>query len=455
MGVIEQDKVVRPMTFQVVKTKAEQAILEHFACVEGTLPGNADLAKVRREAIGRFASVGLPHRRVEEWKYTDLRNLVKEAATPAPAALKTKAVDLNKALGALCGHECYRVTFVDGQLDRSLSTLKGLPAGLTITPLAEALVSGDKAVAGRLEAEGERSVLATLNAAFVTDGALVRVGAGTSLDKPIELVFLTSSAEPHAVSLRNEIEIGKGARATLVEVHVGLPGSSDAGQVNAVTSVAVDDTAAFTHVKVADQRPKAVHLWSLFARLGKGSNYRPFQLTMGGGVTRNEISVTYGGESGSLDLSGIFLGRGSAHIDTTLVVDHAVPRCQSRELFKGVLDGEAHGIFQGKIIVRPDAQKTDGKQMAQALMLSPDAEFSSKPELEIYADDVVCGHGSTAAELDDDLMFYLRSRGIPAAEARALLIESFIGEAVERIEADEVREAVRAEALRWLRVNLA
>ena len=162
---------------------------------------------------------------------------------------------------------------------------------------------------------------------------------------------------------------------------------------------------------------------------------------------RNHLAATFAGEGGKLDLAGCFLGRDAEHIDTTLVVDHAVPGCTSRELVKGVLADRARGVFQGKVIVRPDAQKTDGKQMAQALMLSEDAEFDSKPELEIFADDVVCGHGSTAAQLDDDMLFYLRSRGIPLAEARALLIESFVGEVFDKLEDEQLREALSAIAM--------
>ena len=184
--------------------------------------------------------------------------------------------------------------------------------------------------------------------------------------------------------------------------------------------------------------------------VGAGASYRAFQFTSGTAVARNGVDVTFKGEDAKIDVSGAFLARGSEHIDSTLVIDHAVPGCESRELFKGVLDDEARGIFQGKVIVRPDAQKTDGKQMAQVLMLSPNTEFDSKPELEIYADDVVCGHGSTSADLDEDLLFYCRSRGIPEPQARALLIESFVGEALEKVEAEDVREALTELARAWL-----
>ena len=189
---------------------------------------------------------------------------------------------------------------------------------------------------------------------------------------------------------------------------------------------------------------------SRLATLGKAATYHAFQLTAASALVRNNLFVTFKGEGAKLDISGSFLGRGAEHIDTTLVVDHAVPRCESRELFKGVLADHAHGIFQGKVIVRPDAQKSDGKQMAQVLMLSQDAEFDSKPELEIHADDVVCGHGSTAAEIDEDLLFYMRSRGIPFAEARALLIESFIGEAIDKVEDERLRAALAGIATRRL-----
>ncbi len=222
-------------------------------------------------------------------------------------------------------------------------------------------------------------------------------------------------------------------------------------QANTVTSISIDDKADVTHVKLVCERDAGVHLSTLHAGVGADANYRPFQMTAGAGLVRNDIEIKYKGEGAKLDLSGVFLGRRTNHIDTTLVVDHAVPRCVSRELFKCVLDDTARGIFQGKVVVRPHAQKTDGKQMAQALMLSPDAEFDSKPELEIYADDVVCGHGSTAAEIDEDLLFYCRSRGIALKDARAMLIDSFIGEAIDKVEHVGVREALRAKATEWLR----
>jgi Fe-S cluster assembly protein SufD len=243
--------------------------------------------------------------------------------------------------------------------------------------------------------------------------------------------------------------IGEGAEALLLETHVGLGEAPH--QTNTVLELAVRDGARLAHIKMIGEGTASTHVGTAIAALGAKVDYRSFQFTSSTALTRNQMFVTFEGEGSTIDLSGAFLGRGSEHTDTTLLVDHAVPRCTSRELFKGVLDDRARGVFQGKIIVRPDAQKTDGKQMAKALMLSPDAEFDSKPELEIYADDVICGHGSTAAEIDHDLLFYCRSRGIPLSEARALLIEAFIGEALEKIELEPVREALAAIAHDWLR----
>ncbi len=201
---------------------------------------------------------------------------------------------------------------------------------------------------------------------------------------------------------------------------------------------------------VINNQDGSIHLGRTVARLGANANYRPFQLVTGEGLTRNDLNVTFRGQHSSFDLGAAQLLRGRGHADVTLVVDHAVPHCTSRELVKNVLGDQSRGVFQGKVIVRPDAQKTDGKQMAQALMLSPDAEFDSKPELEIYADDVVCGHGSTVAEIDPELVFYLQSRGIPRATAQAMLIESFVGEAIDKAEPEGVQDALRTLAQQWL-----
>lgn len=442
------------MNVAVMKTKAEQALAQAFEAVQAKLPGGAAVKRARASAMGQFGTLGLPHRRIEEWKYTDLRVALKEAYAPAidnNVAGKTTVAELIVALGPLAHIDAHRIAFVNGHCCPNLTDLESAD-GVEVKPLAGALEAAPEKIAeGLMAATGPgKDATIALNTAFMTDGAFVRIAANTKLDKPLLIVFVRAGRDPLAATVRNVIVAGAGSEATILEAHVAVPGSTHDSQTNALTEITLSDGARVAHIKVAADHGKAVHLANWNVGLSADATYAAFQFTSGQGLARNQIHVTFKGEGSKLDLSGVYLARGSEHIDTTLVVDHAVPRCESRELFKGVLDGNSRGIFQGKIIVRPDAQKTDGKQMAQALMLSPDAEFDSKPELEIYADDVVCGHGTTSAQLDEDLMFYCMSRGIPENEARALLIASFIGEALDKVAHEGIRTALQAYAEEWL-----
>jgi Fe-S cluster assembly protein SufD len=430
------------MTVALTRTKAEQAFAELFEAVAPGLPGNPAVAEARKAAIGAFTGLGLPHRRVEEWKYTDLRSIWKETLPPAvdPAASATKA-EIESALGALAEVDAHRVVLVDGAFRPELSAMKA--AGLEVAALASTLTISDGRSLAPASVPGQEAVVA-LNTALMTDGAVIRLAAGTKLAKPVLLVHARASREPRLITTRSSLDIGAGAEATIIEAHIALADAAAAGQANVLTEVSLGKDATLQHIKCTLDGEAATHLAGWQATLGPRATYRPFQLTAGTGLVRNHLAVAFAGEGGTLDMAACLLARGTEHIDTTLLIDHAVPGCTSRELVKGVLADRARGIFQGKVIVRPDAQKTDGKQMAQALMLSENAEFDSKPELEIFADDVVCGHGSTVAELDDDMLFYLRSRGLPLSEARALLIDSFVGEVLEKLKDGPVREALSA-----------
>jgi Fe-S cluster assembly protein SufD len=431
------------MTVAVSRTKAEQALTQQFEALAGRLPGDAAIGEARKAAIGAFAALGLPHRRIEAWKYTDLRNAIKEALPPALAGdAFASRQEIDTALEGLAGLDAYRVVFVDGRYRAELSDVAGVK-GLQIGPLAAELPKSEGLVATK--SPGQEAVVA-LNTAFMTDGALARIADGAKLAKPLLLVFARAAKQPSLVTTRNIVRVGTDARATLIEAYVTLPDAA-AGQTNTLSEVMLGDRAELSHLKVTLEGGGATHLASWMTTLAAGSFYRAFHLTASTALVRNSLFALFLGEGSKVDISGTFLGRGNEHIDTTLVVDHAVPQCESRELFKGVLADRARGVFQGKVIVRPDAQKTDGKQMAQVLMLSEEAEFDSKPELEIHADDVVCGHGSTAAEIDADLVFYLRARGIPLTTARAMLIESFVGEALDKIEDEAVRAALAQIAL--------
>ena len=439
------------MNVAVIKTKAETALVEQFEKVAADLPGGEDVRRERRKAIGDFAGRGLPHRRIEEWKYTDVRALLKEAAAPFG---KTTPAKLSKAQRAQLtwGLDAHTLIFIDGVLEEQDPATE---KGLDIATLGNALASSPPSLATpALETidVGARSVL-SLNAAFVTDGALIRIEAGAKLARPIHLVFVSTGVQNHAVSLRNSIVLEAGAEATIIESFAAE--GQAATQTNTLTSVSLAKGASLHHVMSAGVAAGSMHMGNTIADLGPKSSYIPFQMTTGNGVARHQLTVTFSGRNATFDLGSAVLSTAGGHIDTTMVVDHAVPDCTSRELYKCVLDGRAHAVFQGKVIVRPDAQKTDGKQMARALLLSPDAEFNSKPELEIYADDVVCGHGTTSMELDDDLLFYCRSRGIPTALARTLLVESFIGEAIDKVEHETLREALMTKARAWLNAPAA
>src|SRR5688572_14399114 len=349
------------MNVAVLKTKTEQALSEAFGAAAPELPGTPEIGKLRRDAMGRFGSLGLPHRRIEAWKYTDLRTLLKEALPAAQGLPKVTEADVVTALGPLARVTAHRVVFVDGRYAPDLSALVA-DGNVSVASLAT-LLESDKTAAEFLHNNGrdDDAVLA-LNTAYAADGAVIDIAPDAKLDRPVLIVSLRASPEASFAATRNVVRVGEGAEATVIEAHVTLPTAARDFQVNAVTKLIVGKGTTFAHVKYTHATGEVTHLANWLAELGPDADYRGFQFTAGTALVRNQIGVVFAGTGSNLDLSGAFLARGGEHIDTTLVVDHAVPQCTSRELFKGVLDDHARGIFQGKVIVRPDAQKTDGKQ---------------------------------------------------------------------------------------------
>ncbi|MGE5261596.1 MAG: Fe-S cluster assembly protein SufD [Actinomycetota bacterium] len=441
---------------QQFRTKAEQAYLDMFDAARAALPGARDpfVAGLRDKAIEAYGRLGLPHRRIEAWKYTDLRSLLGEIHPLIRAAgLPIDATDVKRALGAgLAALPAFRLFIVEGELRVDLSDLAALKAaGVEVVSLTEALEKPAdwlNQALGAVNARPDDAVVA-LNTALMTGGVALRIGEGVTLDEAIHVIHLDGTGEPASIFTRSLVLAEPSSAATLIESHASL-GRLRGLQRNAVTELRVGTKAAIDHIKIEREGDDTVHLGTALVEIGTDARYNAFQFSTGAALVRNQTFARFSGEGSSLDISGALLMRNRQHCDTTLLVEHAVPRCTSRELFKGVLDSEARGIFQGKIIVAPDAQKTDGKQMAQALLLSETAEFDSKPELEIFADDVVCGHGSTSGQIDEDLLFYLEARGIPEDEARALLIQAFVGEALDRIEHENLREALAASSAEWL-----
>jgi Fe-S cluster assembly protein SufD len=428
-----------------IRTAAETALAANFAAAKASLPGADGVAALREEAFRRFEAGGLPSRRIEEWKYTDLRALMREAKplAPLPDAAATRWAAESAAL--LASIDARRIVFVDGSFVPELSDPSDLEPGLSIRSMASALEAGDPRILTRMGPISPTADTAmALNTAFMRDGAVIDVAPGVALARPIHLVFVAARKDASAVFTRSLAMIGKGARAMLVESHEG----SSEQQVNTAMELDVGDEAHVDHVKIT--AAGALHVSTMMAAVGAHSRFNEFLFTAGAAVVRNQIFVRFAGTGTIAGIRGASLLKGNQHADTTLLVDHAAEGCTSRETFKSVLDGESRGVFQGKIIVRPGAQKTDAKMATHALLLSDTAESDNKPELEIFADDVQCGHGATSGALDEDLLFYLRARGITQPEAEALLIQAFVGEAVEGIEHAGLRDVLMEQVVKWL-----
>lgn len=433
-------------------SKAELAFAETFDRVKAELPGADSVHELRNDAMRGFARTGLPNRRVEEWKYTDLYARLDDAfAPPAGEGPKLTRDDVLQALGSeLAALDCHLIVLVDGQVAIGLSEMNFLGEQGELSSMASALAAPPTWLEERL-ADGEmapQNAVLCLNTAMMSDGVALRVAADVSIEKPIHIVHLHTATTPVGIATRHVIALEAGARASVLESHVGP--SSAAVQHNVASDVSLAEGAAMHHLKIQQESDSATHLSTWRVALAASTNYDAFQFVGGTGLTRNEIHLSFNGEHARGGVNGVFMGASEQHIDTTLFVDHAAANCVNRMVFKGVLDDAARGVFQGKIMVRQQAQKTDSNEMVQGLLLSERAEFDSKPELEIFADDVLCGHGSTSGQIDEDLLFYLRARGIGELEARSLLIQAFAGEALELIENETIREALGEAVRGWL-----
>jgi Fe-S cluster assembly protein SufD len=433
-----------------VKTAAEIGLADLFASARQHLPGGGETKALRLDAFDRFVAQGLPHSRVEAWKYTDLRRLVRDAK-PLPATPDLAAGTAAGSAGALFdGLGFRRLLIVDGTFISELSDLADLEAGISIRSTAHVLAA-DEPILSFAPGGADGDSAAVLNTAFAADGVVITIDPNVVLERPIHLAYVTASATPSAMFTRSRLRVGNGARVTLVETHEG-PDQSDY-QVNTALQLVVGDGATLDHVKTTGEGMAALHIATLLVQVGARANYRAFGFTTGGGVVRNQLFATLAGEGADVQIRQASLLAGRQHADTTLAIDHAAAGSQSREIFKAVVDDEARAVFQGKITVRPGAQKTDARMMARALLLSDDAVANCKPELEIFADDVQCGHGTTTGALDDQLKFYLMARGIPAKEAEALLIQGFVGEVIDAIERDDLREALSLAMTGWLKAR--
>ncbi|MCG8583349.1 MAG: Fe-S cluster assembly protein SufD [Pirellulales bacterium] len=397
------------------------------------------LRDLHKRGWERFTELGIPTTREEEWRFTNIAPLASRPFTiAAPDGVATPGIE-GLVEQATLNSDFHRLVYVNGHYSRQWSHIHELPAGVTVQSLAQSIRQRRDTVEGSLgrHAASRQSAFTSLNEAFVDDGAYVFVPDDVLVDRPIHLIFLSTGDTSAMSHPRNLVFIGKNSRATIVESYLGLPGSNSF--TNAVTELEIADAAELDHCKLQHEQRKALHVATTQVRQQSNSRFRSHYFSFGSELARNELNCVLDGQEIECNLSGLYMPHDDQHMDCRTRIDHAQPHCNSFELFKGILDDQAKGVFNGKIYVHPDAQKTDAKQSNQALLLSDDAVIDTKPELEIYADDVRCTHGATVGELDEQALYYLRSRGIPTELARTMLIFAFANDVVQGVEVPAVR----------------
>jgi Fe-S cluster assembly protein SufD len=411
------------------------------------------LQRLRRAALERFEQLGIPGKREEEWRQTNVtplgRTSFERAADGVPSEAELAALPLADL-------DVPRIVLVNGRWAPALSRLDGLPSGVRVERLHEAMSSSAEAIEpllGRL-APFDSHAFTALNTAAFEDGAVVRFDAGVVARTPIHVVHVTTPSEGPTVSHpRLLIVAGPRAEGAVIESYHGTDGS--AYLTNAVTELSVAESAMLDHVRVQWEGADAWHVGAVHVLQARDSRYVNHNVSFGARLARHDIRSVLDGEGAEATLDGLYVAVDSQHVDNHTVLDHARPHCPSHELYKGILAGRAQAVFNGRIIVRPDAQKTDAKQSNKSMLLTNDAFFNDTATTEIYTDDVRCTHGATIGHLEDDALFYLRARGIGVAEARAILIHGFLGDILERIPHAAVRERLEAEAVAIVSRELA
>jgi len=431
--------------------KATESHLEKFERFERETKQPAWVFPMRKAAISRFAEQGFPSQKDEDWRFTNVAPIARLPFKPVfqpPARLALKPEDLDQfTFGKLAAH---RLVFINGHFAAEFSS--PAPDNFELRSLAAALVQNSSLVQEQLGryAQGENNPFTSLNAAFFQDGALVHIPAGRVIENPIHLLYLSTLKESGATSSpRNLIIAGANCQATILESYASTVQGSYF--TNTVTEIVLGEGAVVEHCKFQDESPSAFHMAAFHANLGRGCNFISHSIATGARLSRNSIRTVLAGEGLDCVLNGLYLTHGDQLADHHMVVEHAQPHCNSHEFYNGILDGRSKGVFHGRILVRPAAQKTDAKQTNKNLLLSEEATVDTKPQLEIYADDVKCTHGATVGQLNEESVFYLRARGIGAETARRILIHAFAGEIIERIRCAPAREEL--DRLTWERLE--
>ena len=422
----------------------------YLAAFEEAMDGKgrpAWLRRLRDEAKERFLAAGFPSVKNEDWKYTSVAGIEERRfglAPPGDGGFSPSAV-----AGILPGDAAGNVlVFANGRYRADLSVRRPLPPGVHLGSLSDALSGGGDGLVPYFS-RSPPNAFTDLNTMLMEDGAFLHVGKGVEVSEPIHLLFLTSGGgRPVMVHPRNVIVAGEGSRVTVVERYGGI---SDAGcLVNAVTDIAAGRDSAVIHYRIQEDGPDAFHIASLRARQGTGSRFAAHSVSLGARLSRSDVHAVLDGEGATCLLNGLYLGNGEQHVDHFTTIDHAKPEGSSREYYRGILDGRSRGVFRGRVIVRKDAQKTDARQANGNLLLSREAEADSRPQLEIHADDVKCTHGATVGPLDEEKVFYIRSRGIDDSSARGLLAYAFAADILRRFDLPGVRRTFEEKLLAWL-----
>ena len=414
-----------------------QALSRLQAKPNGHQPGW--LQGLRRSAFRWVFERGFPTTKDDAWRYTRVARILEvpfESAEPGTShRLSAGFVDQ-----LACDFGGPRLVFVNGYFAADLSSLKRLPDGVQVASLASVLADEGEALEPILSRSFREAphAFTALNAALAEDGAFIRIPANTTIEEPIHLVFLSDSGPtPLASHPRSLVLAGAGSRATIIETHAGILG--EVYLSNAVTEVVLDEGATVEHYKVQNETETAFHVALLSVRQGRGSRFSAHSIAFGSSIARHEVKVALEAPGAEVVLNGLYMPRGEQHLDNPTTIEHAAPQCTSRELYKGVVDGQGRGVFDGRIVVRPGAMKTDASQTNKNLLLAESAQVDTRPRLEIFADDVKCAHGAAVGQLDQDAVFYLRSRGIPEDAARGLLTYAFAGEMLRLIRVQPLR----------------
>jgi Fe-S cluster assembly protein SufD len=398
------------------------------------------LVALRTKGQQRFDQLGWPTTRDEDWKYTSIQPLVEARFADANAAPGASTVS-DAAIAPYRIVDGPTVVLVNGVFDASRSSLSGLPAGVTVRSLRAAWAESPALVESRLGAIATDFAINARNTAGMQDGVVIHVPADIIVEAPIHVIYVADAAAAgREIAIRNLIVLEHHAKATVIETYAGVANAKYF--TNTVTEADIADGATLTHIKLQREASTAYHYGHIEAKQARDSHFVSFSFAIGGQLARTNVYTFLGGAGCGATLNGLYLADGTQHIDHQTRIEHVAPNCYSRELYKGVLEGEGHGVFNGKVYVWPEAQKTDGKQENHTLLLSDKAKIDTKPQLEIFADDVKCTHGATVGRIDQGSLFYMKSRGIGAELARQLLVYAFAADVIETLENTEVREAL-------------